>query len=243
MATELGFAVEAARQLHRRISVLQSFGVIDGDAFGRFQFQSISGDGGEYGVVSGEIFGRSVTSSFCAIGECPSPASQVFADDDGSLAADLDDLLGKSLILPVVLLFALGRDLLCSPVSFSFRVRVVGCGISGGLLIPVGGGSATLCSGDVELLELALPLPPMVSSLISFQWLKSISTGGLGWWFLRLFQVLEAAGGGAGSGCFNFSPGAGESEFSSTNRISEKRKTNRSSSYSFVFFSSSGSFI
>jgi len=68
MAAELGFAVEAARQLHRRISVLQSFGVIDGDASGRFQFQSISGDGGEYGVVSGEIFGRSVTSSFGAIG-------------------------------------------------------------------------------------------------------------------------------------------------------------------------------
>jgi len=54
-------------------------------------------------------------------------------------------------------------------VSFSFRVGVVGCGISGGLLIPVGEGSATLCSGDVELLELALPLPPTVSSPISFQ--------------------------------------------------------------------------
>ena len=201
-----------------------------------WRIKVISGDGDEYGFIPGEIFGRSMTSSFCAIGECPSPASQVFADDDGSLAVDLDDLLVKSLILPVVLLFALGRDLLCSPVSFSFRVGVAGCGISGGLLTPVGGGSATLCSGDVELLELALPLPPMVSSLISFQWLKSISTGGLGWWFLRLFQVLEAAGGGSGSGCFDFGPGAGESKLGSTNGISERRKTNRSSSDSFVIF-------
>ena len=81
MAAELGFAVEAARPLHRRISVLQSFGVIDSDASGRFQFQSISGDGGEYGVVSGEIFGRPVTSSFGAIGEriLSSPVSQVLA--------------------------------------------------------------------------------------------------------------------------------------------------------------------
>ena len=81
MATELGFAVEAAWQLHRRISVLQSFGVIDSDASGRFQFQSISGDGGEYGVVSDEIFGRSVTSSFGAIGEriLSSLVSQVLA--------------------------------------------------------------------------------------------------------------------------------------------------------------------
>ena len=82
MAAELGFAVEAARQLHRRISVLQSFGVIDGDASGRFQFQSISGDGGEYDVVSGEIFGRSVTSSFGAKGEqiLSFPISQVLAE-------------------------------------------------------------------------------------------------------------------------------------------------------------------
>ena len=137
-----------------------------------WRIKVISGDGDEYGFIPGEIFGRSMTSSFCAIGECPSPASQVFADDDGSLAVDLDDLLVKSLILPVVLLFALGRDLLCSPVSFSFRVGVAGCGISGGLLTPVGGGNATLCSGDVELLELALALPPTVSSPISFQWLK-----------------------------------------------------------------------
>ena len=81
MATELGFAVEAARPLHRRISVLQSFGVIYSDASGRFQFQSISGDGGEYGVVSGEIFGRSVTSSFGAKGEqiLSFPVSQVLA--------------------------------------------------------------------------------------------------------------------------------------------------------------------
>ena len=65
-----------------------------------WQIKVISGDGDEYGFIPGEIFGRSVTSSFCAIGECPSPASQVFADDDGSLAVDLDDLLAKSLILP-----------------------------------------------------------------------------------------------------------------------------------------------
>ncbi|RLN22246.1 hypothetical protein C2845_PM07G20290 [Panicum miliaceum] len=81
MAVELGFAVEAVRPLHRRISVLQSFGVFYGDAFGRFQFPSISGDGGEYGVVSGEIFRRSVTSSFGAKGErtLSSPVSQVLA--------------------------------------------------------------------------------------------------------------------------------------------------------------------
>ena len=64
-----------------------------------WRIRVISGDGDEYGLILGEIFGRSVTSSFCAIGECPSPASQVFADDDGSLAVDLDDLLAKSLIV------------------------------------------------------------------------------------------------------------------------------------------------
>jgi hypothetical protein len=81
VAAELGFAVEAAWPLHQRISVIQSFGVIYGDASGRFQFQSISGDGGEYGVISGEIFGRSVTSSFGAKGEriLSFPVSQVLA--------------------------------------------------------------------------------------------------------------------------------------------------------------------
>ena len=52
---------------------------------------------------------------------------------------------------------------------------------------------------------------------------------------MRLFLVLEAAGGGSESGCFDFGPGAGESKLGSTNGISE-RKTNRSSSDSFVIF-------
>ena len=65
-----------------------------------WRIKVISGDGGNYCFIPGEIFRRSVTSSFCARGERPSPALQVFADDDGSLAVDLDDLLAKSLILP-----------------------------------------------------------------------------------------------------------------------------------------------
>ena len=110
-----------------------------------WRIKVISGDGGKYCFIPGEIFERSVTSSFCARGERPSPALQVFAAADGSPAVNLGDLLIKLVILSVVLLFALGRDLVCSPVSFSFRVGVAGCGISGGLLIPVGGGRATLC--------------------------------------------------------------------------------------------------
>ena len=113
----------------------------------------------------------------------------------------------------LVLLFALGMDPLCSLVGFSFLVGgfVAGCGF-------------------------ILPLPPSVCSPMVFRCLKSTSTGGLGWWILRLFHVAEAAGGGFGSAGFDLGFGSGRSRPRRSNGMTELGKMNRSSLGSFVIF-------
>ncbi|CAO2148679.1 unnamed protein product [Urochloa humidicola] len=72
---------------------------------------------------------------------------------------------------------------------------------------------------------------------MSFQRPKSILTGGLGWWILRLYHVLESSDGGFGGLCFDFASAVGGSKMLLTNRTLEvSRKMNRSPRDFFVIF-------
>jgi len=83
--------------------------------------------------------------------------------------------------LVLVFLLALGKDLMCSPVSFTYRAGgvVAGCGLPGGLLLRSGGGGAILVSSSLvcHLLESAHLSSPSIRLPILFQRFKSVLMG------------------------------------------------------------------
>ncbi|CAO2041420.1 unnamed protein product [Urochloa humidicola] len=147
----------------------------------------------------------------------------------------------SGLRLVMVYLFALGLDLLCSPVGCFFRVGnfVAGSGYTAGLLLSAVRGSASFFSGRPVsvLLEIAPPFPPTVRSPILFQRDKSILAGVPGWWLMRLYQSLESSGGRSGGWGFDCVSGVqlgGSEQASETNR--SPGKMNMSHRVLFVIF-------
>ena len=161
-----------------------------------------------------------------------------FSGDDGISGVVSGEICAR---LVLVFLFALGKDLLCSPVSSLFwaGVAVAGRGLPGGLLLRFGGGGAIFVSGGLarHLLETASPSSPSVRSLMVFQRLKSILMGGLGWWFLQLNHAMGSDDGGLGGCCFDSGPSVGGSKLMLlTSWPVRLRKMNRSFRNSFVIF-------
>jgi len=150
--------------------------------------------------------------------------------------------------LVLVFLLALGKDLMCSPVSFTYRAGgvVAGCGLPGGLLLRSGGGGAILVSGSLvcHLLESAHLSSPSIRLPILFQRFKSVLMGDLGRWFLLLNHAMESDDGGFGGFSFDSAPaGDGSRLLVLTVAPKRMRMTNRSFRDSFVISFSFGGLV
>ena len=107
--------------------------------------------------------------------------------------------------LVVIFLFAIGKDLFCSPVGSPFRVGIfdVGGGFAAGLLFLCGGSFSFIFGWPWCPLETSPPLSLPLRSPMLVQRHRSALTGGLGWWLLRFNHDLGSAGGVFGGSCFD----------------------------------------
>jgi len=148
--------------------------------------------------------------------------------------------------LVLVFLLALGKDLVCSPVSLTYRAgdAVAGCGFPGALLHRSGDGGATFISSGLSHLLVSAPRSsPSIRSPILFQRFRSVLMD-LGWWLLRLNHAMESDDGGFRGFSFDsFPAGDGLRLLLLTGAPEWIRTMNRSSRDSFVIFFSFGGLV